>query len=239
LPNIIVCPICGFESENLTTHIIVIHNMSVKDFKKQFNINYVQSDRLRATHKKTIETDNPTKGKKRTKSEIKKMSKNRKGKGIGIAGKYGRTDEIKTKISKGVTAAHLRGDFDNVKPGVGSFIFCQKANRTIFARSTWEAKLIRVFDKHPRILSVENEPFVIPYVFEGSQHNYIPDFLVKYDETIQSVWEVKRDDFIVNDAKTKAKLQALEIYCSEHNMNMFIVDSKILQRLENYIREIQ
>lgn len=133
LSDLIECPICSFESENLTNHIVKTHNMTVKDFKKKFDIKYVQSDRLINIHKNNAETNNPTKGTNRSVDEIAKMGANRKGKGIGIAGKYTRTPEIREKISKGVIEAHFRGDFDNVKPGKGSFIFCKKANQTIFA----------------------------------------------------------------------------------------------------------
>lgn len=133
----------------------------------------------------------------------------------------------------------MRGDFDNVKPGKGSFIFCKKANKTIFARSTWERQFIEILDKHPAITYVTNEPFVIPYIFDNIKYNYIPDFLVVYDDVVRSIWEVKRDDFIVSDPKTKAKLAALENYCFVHNMNMFIVNSKILKKLSDYVRNMK
>lgn len=236
--NLITCPICLFESENLTTHIIKIHDMTVKDFKKQFCLDYVQSERLRIAHKSNLQMNNPTKGTKRSADEIIKMSSSRKGKGIGNTGKYERTPEIRSKISEGVVLAHFRGDYDNAKPGNGSFIFSRKANATIFARSTWEHQLIKIFDKHPAINSITNEPFVIPYFFEGSRHNYIPDFLVVYDDVIKSIWEVKRDDFINGDPKTIAKLAALNDYCHIHDMNMIIVDSKLLKRLSNYVRTL-
>ena len=230
----IICPICGFESENLTSH-IATHNMTTKEFKKQFGIKYVQSDRLRAIHASNININNPTKGKWHSVSSIEKMSKNRTGVGIGYAGKYVRTPEIREKISKGVIEAHFRGDYDNVQPGVGSFEYSQKMRTTIFARSTWEASLIDIFDKHPRITSFVAEPFSIPYMFEGSQHRYIPDFLVKYDDAIHSIWEVKGDHFM-KDLKTQAKISILGEFCQDNGYNMFIVDSKILKRLQIYVK---
>lgn len=236
MPDLITCPICGFESENLTTH-IKNHNISVKDFKNKFGFKYVQSDRLRAIHSRSISNNNPTKDKKHTIVSLEKMSKNRTGLGIGVAGKYERTPKIRQKISEGVVRAHFRGDYDNVRPGIGSFEFSEKMQTTIFARSTWEASLIKIFDKHSRITSFIAEPFSIPYMFEGIQHRYIPDFLVIYDEVISSIWEVKRDDFLVNDAKTIAKISTLEIFCRNNNYNMFIVDSNILKRLQNYTKE--
>lgn len=230
----IKCPICNFESENLTTH-IKTHNMTVKEFKNIFNMKYVQSDRLRLIHKNNINNNNPTKNKKHSANSIMKMSINRTGKGIGISGKYERTPEIRDRISKGVVKAHFRGDFDKVKLGIGSFIYSNKACKTIFSRSTWEARLIKVFDKFPRITNIISEPFSIPYCFNGSKHRYIPDFMVVYDDHIKSIWEVKRDDFIIGDSKTKAKLCALEKFCIANNYNMFIVDSKILTKLEKYV----
>ena len=116
MDDLIKCPMCDLESENLTTH-IKTHNMTIKEFKKKFGLKYVQSDRLRAIHSKNINTNNPTKGTKHSTASLTKMSNNRAGKGIGVAGKYKRTPEIKQKISESVVAAHFRGDFDNVKPG--------------------------------------------------------------------------------------------------------------------------
>ena len=187
----IKCPICEFSSENLTAHIIKTHNMSVKDFKFQYDLKYIQSDRLRNIHKKNIDANNPTLGKSRSAEEILLMSKNRLGKGIGVAGKYERTPEIKSKISKGVTDAHFRGDFDNVKMGISTFIYSKKANRTIFARSTWESQLIEIFDQHPLITSVSYESLIMPYVFEGSKHNYIPDFLLFMKMSFQVFGKLK------------------------------------------------
>lgn len=237
MPDLIKCPICNFESENLTTH-IRNHGMTVKDFKKQFGLKYVQSDRLRATHSANIDKNNPTKGKGHSPTAIEKMSKNRAGIGIGYVGKYERTPEIRQKISEGVIEAHFRGDFDHVKPGTSSFVYSDKMQKAIFARSTWEAIIIDVLDKHPRVVSFVEEPFSIPYMFNGAQHRYIPDFLVKYDECIDSIWEVKRDDFIEGDAKTVVKLTALDEYCKSHNMNMFVIDSKILKRLKQYTEQL-
>ena len=113
-------------------------------------------------------------------------------------------------------------------------MYSEKMRTTIFARSTWEASLIKVFDKHPSITSFIAEPFSIPYMFEGAQHRYIPDFVVVYDDVIKSIWEVKRDDFLINDAKTKAKIAALNEFCWSQYYNMFIIDSKILKRLKHY-----
>lgn len=232
------CLICGFESENLSFHIVKIHNLKTKDYKKIYNIKYVQSDRLRSIHKSNIDNKNPTKNKKHSKESIIKMKNNRKGKGINTAGKYERTPEIKNKISKGVVDAHFRGDFDSVKPGKGSFVFSKKSNKTIFARSTWEKDMLEIFDLHPKINSVVSEPFTISYMFNGSKHNYIPDFLVRYEDVIDSIWEVKRDDWLKSDPKTIVKIEALKIYCHKNNMNMFIVDSKILNKIKLYIKSI-
>ena len=234
--NLITCPICDFKSENLTTHIILIHNMTTKEFKKKFKLKYIKSDRLRQINKNNIDNNNPTKGTVRSFESKQKMSQNRTNKGVGIAGKYERTPEIKEKISSGVIKAHLRGDFDNVRPGISNYVYSSKMQTTFFTRSSWEADLVQILDKHPRVISFKMEPFKIPYYFENCLHNYIPDFLVVYDDCITSIWEVKRDDFIINDEKSKAKILALHEYGSTHQMNTFVVDSKILKLLKKYIK---
>ena len=239
MSDIIVCPICGFETENLCWPHIKMHGYSdTASFKKQFSLIYLKSDRLRQKQSSFMMVDNPTKGQKRTDEEKSKMSLNRLGKGIGISGKYERTPEIIRRISIGVTNAYQRGDFDLAQPGRGTFIFAKKANKTIFVRSTWEQRIVAVLDTCEEIEYYDYEPFVIPYMFEGAAHNYIPDLLIRGIYGVIELCEIKRDDFIdKKDPKTMAKIAALEEYCSQKKYNSRVLKLKDIQKLEKIVSE--
>jgi len=67
----------------------------------------------------------------------------------------------------------------------------------IIYRSSWECKVMDMFDKRPDILSWSSEEMAIPYVspVDGKRHRYFPDFIVKVrtkDGTIKTLMvEVK------------------------------------------------
>lgn len=80
----IICPICGFKTENLCMPHIKLHGYKdSKSFKEEFGLKYLKSNRLRLKQSKFMKKNSNTKGRKRTKEEIELISKNRAGKGIG------------------------------------------------------------------------------------------------------------------------------------------------------------
>lgn len=224
----ILCPVCGFLSENLTTH-VKTHGYTPLEFKKTFGLKWLRSDRLRKSQSDFMRKSSPTFG-GHSDEALNSMRTNRKGKGFGVAGKYVRTGEIRSKISRGVSEAHFRGDF--TRKGHGSYVPTTKAVRgEIWARSSWEARMIRVLDAHPQVWSITPEPMSIPYSFEGIVHRYIPDFLVVLSGNVHEIWEVK-GDFLEKDPKTQAKKRVLNDYVLSQNMNACWVNSWALIRME-------
>jgi hypothetical protein len=55
-------------------------------------------------------------------------------------------------------------------------------NRQPIFRSSWERKVMEMFDNNPSIISWASEPIKIPYTnpFTGKYTVYIPDFVVSY-----------------------------------------------------------
>src|SRR6266511_6114972 len=63
--------------------------------------------------------------------------------------------------------------------------------------SKWEQSAAYHLDTHPRVVAFAKNQglaFAIPYLHNGQQHNYIPDFIVKLDNGLQLVLEAKGHD---------------------------------------------
>jgi type III restriction enzyme len=72
--------------------------------------------------------------------------------------------------------------------------------------SKWEQSAAYHLDTHPRVAAfVKNQGlgFAIPYLRNGQQHNYIPDFVVKLDNGVHMILETKGHDDLA-DVKTQA-----------------------------------
>jgi type III restriction enzyme len=72
--------------------------------------------------------------------------------------------------------------------------------------STWEASESFELERNKHVVSwAKNDHlgFVIPYIFNGTIHNYYPDFLIKLDNGLMLVLEVKGIDSQQNKTKRK------------------------------------
>jgi type III restriction enzyme len=83
--------------------------------------------------------------------------------------------------------------------------------------SDWEAEFCRVAEKHSEVRAYvknDNLGFEVPYVYEGEEHRYIPDFIVLVDDghgdedLLHMVVEIKG----FRNEQVKAKSEAMEIY---------------------------
>ena len=52
--------------------------------------------------------------------------------------------------------------------------------KQIIYRSSWERLFMVYCDKSPMILQWSSEEFKIPYIFEGKNRTYYPDFWIEY-----------------------------------------------------------
>lgn len=79
--------------------------------------------------------------------------------------------------------------------------------------STWEAEVANAIACHPRVAAyVRNDRHVglrIRYAWEGAQHDYIPDFVIRLKNGLTLVLEVKG----LESEQTQAKHAALERWC--------------------------
>lgn len=229
----ITCPVCEARLNVITAGHFRLHGYkTAEDFKTAFNLPTLKAPSLCQKQAVFMAANSPTKGRRRSVAERTRMSKARRGKGRGNSGTYARTPAIRARISRGVTAAWLADPTRFLCGFGGERLELDVCGPSVWVRSSWEARVLRVLDAYPEVDHVDVEPFSIPYVFEGVDRQYIPDFLVHFTCGIQEVWEVKPQEFLAVP-RVKAKIIALNNYVTAHAMNGRLVTLADIQRMEH------
>jgi len=88
----------------------------------------------------------------------------------------------------------------------------------VYFMSGWEERRWKELDGDDTVVTYEQHPCRIPYLWEGIQHLYLPDVLITYQDGVQVLEEIKPRK-IVEEAKRKQnktakKLEAGEEYAS-------------------------
>lgn len=78
-----------------------------------------------------------------------------------------------------------------------------------------------MLESDPDVLSWKYEPMRLPYEFEGSTHNYVPDFLVTRGGSMQLV-EVKPDGLLI-EPKNIVKMEAATNWCESSGLDVSYV----------------
>lgn len=113
-------------------------------------------------------------------------------------------------------------------------------NASIWYRSSWELMVMTFLDNHPNVIQWASESISIPYVnpLTGKRSQYIPDFLVLYQdkngqqraelievkpkrEALAENAKSKRDKafLIINQAKWASALS----YCKKHGLTFRLI----------------
>lgn len=224
----VVCPVCGIRYNLITAGHAKKHGFSsALELKRKYGMKTLKAPSLCRRHSKLMSDQNPMSGRVRTEDEKHRISEARKGKGVGVCGKYERTDEIRDKISLGVTNAMRERGFTK-----GEWASFRKTGGAIFCRSTWECRVAKILDRHPGVVRFQHEPFVIKYVFKGVTRRYTPDFLVEMVGGIVEVWEVKPRK-LLQTSRNQAKVQALNLYVREKEWNSRLVSKQDIEEMES------
>jgi hypothetical protein len=90
-------------------------------------------------------------------------------------GVYAEAFEIaRMKLSQIMTQKYLDGGFQ----WAHGFHISTKTQRKSYYRSSWELQFMNILDVDPDVIDWESEFTSIPYLFEGNEHRYVPDFHV-------------------------------------------------------------
>lgn len=104
--------------------------------------------------------------------------------------------------------------------GIKSKIYSPYENRWISLDSNWEKLFFFKMDNNPNVKSVIRVPFTIKYINpnDNDWHNYLPDFLVEYNNGKKELIEIK-PNYLLTDPIVKAKESYSIKYCSENNLS--------------------
>jgi hypothetical protein len=97
-----------------------------------------------------------------------------------------------------------------------------------YLRSSYESTFARILDVDPDVKAWEHEPMRIPYVFEGSVHNYVPDFLVTYADDSKLLVEVKPEALVVT-SRNAAKIGSASAWCEQNGVAFWTVTENELR----------
>lgn len=100
-------------------------------------------------------------------------------------------------------------------------------SRSVFA-SKWEVNFISLCETIDQVVELDNEPFGIPYIYEGKEHKYYPDFIVNCQTVVEIKPEGRKSDEIV-----QLKAQAAEKYCKTKGLTYLILTEALLPSLRN------
>lgn len=113
----------------------------------------------------------------------------------------------------------------------------------IFARSTWEVKVMQFFDSRPDIIRWGSEELSIPYLSPEDHrvHQYFPDFFIEYKDKngkiIKEIVEVKplhesEEKYAKSDRSkaaleiNEAKWKAATTFCEAHDMTFRVLTER-------------
>lgn len=139
---------------------------------------------------------------------------------------FSRSSERRRKVLRKIT--YLTGYYSSKK--------CKKPKA--YFRSSLELRMHYLLDMDENVLEYENEPFSIKYVLEdGTEKNYIPDFIVKYKNNKTNLKEIK-PAFRMREELVQYKIKIAEIFCSENDIDFDFINEKYLYENTPDIEEI-
>ncbi len=140
--------------------------------------------------------------------------------------------EVRKNMSIGQSKRNPEKNYAYGKKG---HIFCD--NKLYYYRSLWERDAISLLSNYVSsniIKKFETEFFHsirISYIYENSEHIYIPDMLVYHNDNSKELIEIK-PNYKLGDQKTLAKLDASFKWCQENNVRYSIWTEDFLYKRE-------
>ena len=104
----------------------------------------------------------------------------------------------------------------NVHRGyLSGHFFSEKNNISVYYRSSYELRALKILENDDSVISYKCEPFSIPY---SEERTTIPDFLVEYKNMTKCIIEVKPKR-MTNKKNVSIKILAMKNYAKENDMN--------------------
>lgn len=106
-----------------------------------------------------------------------------------------------------------------------------KMKRKFYYRSGYEKTVFECLEVLPEVEAYIVEPFKIPYIWDGSVHEYTPDLIITYRDGHKELWEIKPASQTLleqNQCKWKAASQA----CLTRGWKFVVYTEKGINRLK-------
>lgn len=132
------------------------------------------------------------------------------------------------KISEIIAQKMVEGTWSPPHTGFrGEHFTSSKTGQSFYLRSSYESRYVRMLEEDPTVATYEYEPLRIPYLFEGSTHNYVPDFLVTYTDGRKRLVEVK-PELLTDTPKNAAKSVVAQSWCHANDVQYVLVSESDL-----------
>ena len=112
------------------------------------------------------------------------------------------TPEFRARASKSKVAQIEAGNYWN-----RGYVETKKEGRLYFM-SSWEKRRWLELDTDPRVVNFTRHPCRVSYQWNGNQHLYLPDVLIKYDDGSKVLEEIKPLMLLERPHKGQARLLA-------------------------------
>jgi len=110
-----------------------------------------------------------------------------------------------------------------------------KMQKSFYYRSGYEATVFELLDSWNKVLAYNVEEIKIPYIFEGKQHEYIPDIFVAFTDGSKEIWEIKPASQ-TNLEKNKSKWFFAENVCKDRNWTFRVITEQEIERLKKTVK---
>ena len=135
--------------------------------------------------------------------------------------------EVREKISKTVCELYKNGTYDLKKKNYKTaWVQISKSMGSIWCRSGLEQNFLFKINLVDNVSLVASAAYLrIPYTFNNSSHNYLPDFRVVMKDGSQFLVEIKSSYFLTLP-KEIVKMEALKNYCKNKPLTCVILNEK-------------
>lgn len=201
----VVCKLCGLKSENISSHVVRVHELSAKEYKSNFPNSHLFCEKTRNKFKEKMLQDNPN-------DNPEAIAKMRKTKAS--------TKDERSRKAKEQFASGERTPSYNTGRGVGGF----RPDLGHYCRSMWEANIARILKL--KDIEYEFEKEAIPFYDENGDliDSYLPDFYLTKSKTYLEV-KGQMDDV------SKKKLDLLKKHHPE--VKVFLIDDVVYSKMIN------
>jgi len=110
-----------------------------------------------------------------------------------------------------------------------------KMRRTFRYRSGYEKTVYECLDLMPDVIGYDAEPFRIPYIHLGKEHEYIPDIIVTFNDTRREVWEIKPSSQTHLEINTN-KWTAASRECAARGWEFIVITEQGINKLKKRVR---